>query len=39
MGVIANLIDRVLAARGEPGIIESARGEVRSLCEQFPIYE
>ncbi len=39
MTAIANLIDRILAARGEPGIIESARGEVRSLCEQFPIYE
>ncbi len=39
MAVIADLIDRILRARGDAAAIESARGEVRSLCEQFPIYE
>ena len=37
MGVVAGLIDRVLRAKGEGPIIESVRGEVRSLCEQFPL--
>jgi len=37
MGVIAGLIDRVLRAAGEAAVIESVRGEVRSLCEQFPL--
>ena len=37
MGVIAGLIDRVLRAAGEASAIESVRGEVRSLCEQFPL--
>ena len=37
MGVVAGLIDRVLRAKGEAKAIESVRGEVRSLCEQFPL--
>jgi glycine hydroxymethyltransferase len=37
MGVIAGLIDRVLRAAGEAAVIESVRGEVRLLCEQFPL--
>jgi glycine hydroxymethyltransferase len=39
MAVIADLIDRIIRAQGDAATIESARGEVRSLCEQFPIYE
>jgi glycine hydroxymethyltransferase len=37
MGVIADLIDRILHAQGDAASVESARGEVRSLCEQFPL--
>jgi len=37
MGVVAGLIDRVLRAKGEAAVIESVRGDVRSLCEQFPL--
>ena len=37
MGVVAGLIDRVLRAIGESPIIESFRGGLRSLCEQFPL--
>jgi glycine hydroxymethyltransferase len=39
MAVIADLIDRILRAQGDAATIESARGEVRSICEQFPIYD
>jgi len=38
MTAIAGLIDRVLCGHGEESVIESVAGEVRSLCEQFPIY-
>ncbi len=37
MRVIADLIDRILRAQGDPAAIESAGGEVRSMCEQFPL--
>lgn len=37
MTVIAGWIDRVLRSQGEEAVIESVRGEVRSLCEQFPL--
>ena len=37
MRTIADLIDRILRAQGDPATIESVRGEVRSLCEQFPL--
>ena len=37
MRVIADLIDRILRAQGDPAVIESASGEVRSICEQFPL--
>ena len=37
MTVVADLIDRILRAEGEAGAIESAAGEVRSLCQQFPL--
>ncbi len=38
MRVIGGLIDRVLRSRGDAGTIESTRGEVHSLCEQFRLY-
>lgn len=37
MTLIASLIDRVLRARGETPTLEAVRGEVRSVCEQFPL--
>jgi len=37
MQAIAALIDRVLRAKGEPKAVESVRGEVHELCEQFPL--
>ncbi|MGB2988114.1 MAG: serine hydroxymethyltransferase [Phycisphaerae bacterium] len=37
MRTIAGLIDRILRTQGDEAAIEAARGEVRSLCEQFPL--
>jgi len=37
MQVIAGLIDRVLRALGEAATMEAVRGEVRTLCRQFPL--
>jgi glycine hydroxymethyltransferase len=37
MRIIANLIDRVLRSQGDANVIDSARGEVVSICEQFPL--
>ncbi len=37
MATIADLIDRVLRAQGEASVIESARGQVLELCQQFPL--
>ena len=37
MQMIAALIDRVLRAKGDPKTVESVRGEVHELCEQFPL--
>ena len=31
-------IDRVLRAAGDAKVMESVRGEVREVCEQFPLY-
>src|SRR3989440_4055209 len=38
MKTIAQLIARVLDARGEAGVIESVRKDVKALCDRFPIY-
>jgi glycine hydroxymethyltransferase len=38
MEVIADMIHRVLEAKGEEGVVERVKGRVRSLCEQFPLY-
>lgn len=37
MTVVADLIDRVLRAKGDAKVVEAARGDVHSLCEQFPL--
>ncbi len=37
MRTVADLIDRVLRSQGDPDVIESVRGEVRSICEQYPL--
>ena len=37
MRQVAEMIDRVLRAQGDEKVIESVRGDVRSMCEQFPI--
>jgi len=38
MKTVAEIIDRVLRAQGDESVIELARGEVRTLCEQFPLH-
>jgi glycine hydroxymethyltransferase len=38
MATVAGLIARVLDAKGDPGVIEAVRGDVRELCSRFPIY-
>lgn len=37
MRTIATLIDRVLRSQGDAATMEKARGEVHSICEQFPL--
>jgi glycine hydroxymethyltransferase len=37
MRTIAGMIDRVLRSGGESATMETVRGEVHSLCEQFPV--
>ncbi len=39
MVAIAGWIDRVLRAEGDQATIDAVRGEVLSMCEQFPLYE
>jgi glycine hydroxymethyltransferase len=39
MKKIARLIDRVLTNMGNEGIYKEVKGEVRELCESFPLYE
>jgi len=38
MKKVAGWIDRVLRGAGDAKVIETVRGEVRDLCEQFPLY-
>ncbi len=38
MVLIASLISKVIKSIDDESIIESVRGEVRDLCEQFPLY-
>jgi len=38
MKTIAGLIARVLEAKGDAGVVEKVKGEVKELCDRFPIY-
>ncbi|MDX9910495.1 MAG: serine hydroxymethyltransferase [Phycisphaerales bacterium] len=38
MAQVAGWIDRVLGARGDEGVCGQVRGEVRKLCDRFPIW-
>jgi glycine hydroxymethyltransferase len=38
MKLIASMIDRVLASSGDSQITASVREEVRSMCDQHPLY-
>ena len=38
MKTIARLIARVLDAKGEAGVTAQVKGEVKQLCDRFPIY-
>ena len=38
MGTIANLIDQVIRGEGDEKVIQSAKAEVDSICQQFPLY-
>ena len=38
MARIADLIGRVLRAPSDDAVIDEVRGEVRTLCEKFPVY-
>ncbi|MFQ5422913.1 MAG: serine hydroxymethyltransferase [Phycisphaerae bacterium] len=37
MRTVATLIDQVLTGGGDDAVIQTARGEVRDLCAQFPL--
>jgi glycine/serine hydroxymethyltransferase len=37
MRKVAELICRVLAARGDKATVDSVRGQVLDLCAQFPL--
>ncbi len=37
MVTLGGWIDRVLRSRGDADVIETVRGQVRSMCEQFPL--
>jgi glycine hydroxymethyltransferase len=38
MKKIANLIARVLESKGDAGVIQQVKAEVKQLCDRFPIY-
>jgi len=38
MKTIANLIARVLDAKGDAGVIQQVKDDVKALCDRFPIY-
>src|SRR5689334_1285947 len=38
MKTIANLIARVLDAKGDPAVTAQVKSEVKQLCDRFPIY-
>ncbi|MEL7473319.1 MAG: serine hydroxymethyltransferase [Planctomycetota bacterium] len=38
MPMVAECIDRVLDAKGDPATCEAVRADVRAMCERYPIY-
>ena len=38
MKTIATLIARVLDSKGDAGVIEQVKGDVKQLCDRYPIY-
>lgn len=38
MRTVASMIDRVLASGGDAEVCATVRGEVRELCERYPLY-
>ena len=38
MKTIANLIGRVLDSKGDAGVMQQVKSEVKHLCDRFPIY-
>ena len=38
MKTIARLMARVLDAKGDAAIAQQVKGEVKQLCDRFPIY-
>src|ERR1051325_6349111 len=38
MKTIATLIARVLDSKGDAGVIEQVKGDVKALCDRYPIY-
>src|SRR5204862_4185169 len=38
MKTIAQLIARVLDAKGEAGVVDAVRKQVKDLCDRFPVY-
>src|SRR3954465_7099881 len=38
MKTIAGLIARVLESKGDAGVVEQVKSEVKELCDRFPIY-
>jgi glycine hydroxymethyltransferase len=38
MKTIAELIARVLDAKGDAGVIAQVKKDVKALCDRFPIY-
>jgi glycine hydroxymethyltransferase len=38
MKTLANMIARVLDAKGDEGVIAQVRGDVKAMCDRFPIY-
>src|SRR5436853_6171748 len=38
MKTVANLIARVLDAKGDAGVTQQVKNDVKSLCDRFPIY-
>jgi glycine/serine hydroxymethyltransferase len=38
MRIIADVVDRAVAAREDEAVLETLRGETQELCGAFPLY-